>query len=119
MTRFSHTELSQTFHFYLHCKVIETAVANHLMKHFDEHQSAYHPSHSFQTALQHVYSSILHQLDSRQAGFLVLVDLSPAFYSVLWPSSVTSLVTIWYLRQRIEVDSVVFVMAFISCENQQ
>ena len=83
MTRFSHTELSQTFHFYLHCKVIETAVANHLMKHFDEHQSAYHPSHSFQTALQHVYSSVLHQLDRCRAGFIVLIDLSAAFDSVL------------------------------------
>ena len=100
-------------------KVIETAVANHLMKHFDQHQSAYHPSHSFQTALQHVYSSVLHQLDRCRAGFIVLIDLSAAFDSVLWSSSVTSLITVWYWRQCVEMDSVIFVMAFISCKNQQ
>ena len=69
-------------------KVIETAVANQLMKHFDQHklldqhQSAYRPNHSVETALQHVYSSILHQLDRGRAVFLVLIDLSAAFDTV-------------------------------------
>ena len=63
-------------------------MANQLMKHFDQHklldqhQSAYRPNHSVETALQHVYSSILHQLDRGRAVFLVLIDLSAAFDTV-------------------------------------
>ena len=69
-------------------KVIETAVGNQLMKHFDHHklldqnQSAYRPHHSVETAVQHVYSSILHQLDRGRSVFLVLVDLSAAFDTI-------------------------------------
>ena len=58
------------------------------MKHFtihqllDQHQSAYRPGHSVETAFQHVYSSVSQQLDRGRAVFLVLIDLSAAFDTV-------------------------------------
>ena len=64
------------------------AVSSQLMKHFtihqllDQHQSAYRPGHSVETAFQHVYSSVSHQLDRGRAVFLVLIDLSAAFDTV-------------------------------------
>ena len=69
-------------------KVIETAVCNQLMAHFDSHgvfdshQSAYRPGHGVETAMQHVYSSIFEQLDRGQTVFLVLLDLSAAFDTI-------------------------------------
>ena len=69
-------------------KVLETAVSSQLMKHFtthqllDQHQSAYRPGHSVETAFQHVYSSVSQQLARGRAVFLVLIDLSAAFDTV-------------------------------------
>ena len=66
-------------------KMIETAVNNQFMAHLESnsllnaHQSAYRKGHSVETAFQHVYSSILHELDRGRSVFLVLLDLSAAF----------------------------------------
>ena len=66
-------------------KMIETAVNNQFMDHIESnsllnsHQSAYRKGYSVKTAFQHVYSSILHELDRGQSVFLVLLDLSAAF----------------------------------------
>jgi hypothetical protein len=45
-------------------------------------QSAYRPFHSVETALLHVTSSILEQLDTGRNVYLVLLDLSAAFDTV-------------------------------------
>ena len=45
-------------------------------------QSAYRPSHSVETALLHVSSSILWHLENKRAVFLILLDLSAAFDTI-------------------------------------
>ena len=65
--------------------MIETAVNNQFMAHLESnsllnsHQSAYRKGHSVETAFQHVYSSILHELDRRRSVFLVLLDVAAEF----------------------------------------
>ena len=69
-------------------KVIERAAGNQLTKHMQDHcldevnQSAYKPKHSTETGLVMIFDSILHQLDSGNAVFLALLDLSAAFDTV-------------------------------------
>ena len=69
-------------------KIIETAVSNQFLAHLDNnqllnpYQSAYRKGHSVESAFQHVYSSILHELDRGRSVFLVLIDLSAAFDTI-------------------------------------
>ena len=48
----------------------------------DPHQSAYRSGHSVETAFQHVYLFVCHDLDQGKAVFLILIDLSAAFDTV-------------------------------------
>jgi hypothetical protein len=69
-------------------KVLETAVNVQLQSHFDNfdllhtNQSAYRKHHSVETALLHVTSSILKEVDQGKVVFLVLLDLSAAFDTI-------------------------------------
>ena len=69
-------------------KVVETAINNQLQEHLTSNnllspvQSAYRKGHSVETALSHVHSSIVSQLDKGHTVFLVLLDLSAAFDTV-------------------------------------
>ena len=69
-------------------KVLESAVSTQRVDHFnnhkllDPHQSAYRSGHSVETAFQHVYSSVCHDLDQGKAVFLILIHLSAAFDTV-------------------------------------
>ena len=45
----------------------------------NSHQFAYRKGHSVETAFQHLYLSILHDLDRGRSVFLVLPDLPGAF----------------------------------------
>jgi hypothetical protein len=66
-------------------KVIEKAVALQLFNHMatndllETFQSAYKHQHSTETALLRVVNDILRAIDSKEAVFLVLLDLSAAF----------------------------------------
>ena len=69
-------------------KCLETAVSMQLFHHLGANrllnplQSAYRPGHSTETAMLHVHSSILEQLDKGKSVFLVLLDLSAAFDTI-------------------------------------
>ena len=69
-------------------KVVETAMNSQLQQHFTEnnlmctYQSAYRKGHSVESALTHVYSSILKELDRGRSVFLVMLDLSAAFDTI-------------------------------------
>ena len=69
-------------------KIVETAMNNQLQQHFNEnkllstYQSAYRKGHSVESALTHVYSSLLKELDRGRSVFLIMLDLSAAFDTV-------------------------------------
>ena len=69
-------------------KVLERVVAHRLQGYLDQHklseplQSAYKKKHSTESALVKVHNDILLALDSKQAVFLVLLDLSAAFDTI-------------------------------------
>ena len=69
-------------------KVLEKVIATQLSDHFsDNHlfkpfQLAYRRCCSTETALTRVSNDILHAVDSEQALFLVLLDLSSAYDTV-------------------------------------
>ena len=47
-------------------------------------QSAYHADHSTETALLKVKTDILNDMDNKKVNFLILLDLSAAFDTVLF-----------------------------------
>ena len=69
-------------------KVLESVVARQLNVYLSDHlllnpvQSAYRHHHSTETALLHVYSELLVELDQGRSAFLVLLDLSAAFDTI-------------------------------------
>ena len=69
-------------------KVLEKVVATQLSDHFSDnhlvepYQSVYKRCYGTETALTRVSNDILHAVDSKQALFLVLLDLSSAFDTV-------------------------------------
>jgi hypothetical protein len=67
-------------------KVLETAVASQLNVHLDDYlspyQSAFRSSHSVESALTHVSSSIFNYMDQGNDVFLILLDLSAAFDTI-------------------------------------
>ena len=69
-------------------KVLESVVAHQLNIYLDKNsllnpvQSAYRNNHSTETALLHVYSELLVELDRGRSVFLVLLDLSAAFDTI-------------------------------------
>ena len=69
-------------------KIVETAINDQLQSYFSAHgllspyQSAYRKGHSVESALTHVYSSLLKELDRGRSVFLILLDLSAAFDTI-------------------------------------
>ena len=70
-------------------KVIEKIIIHRLLSHLsknnllEEYQSAYKAHHTTKTALLEVQNHLLSAVDKGQWAFLALLDLSPAFYTVL------------------------------------
>ena len=62
-------------------KVVLRQLSNHLMTNnlFYSHQSAYHASHSTETALLKIVNDLLSALDEDKVSLLSLLDLSAAF----------------------------------------
>ena len=71
-------------------KLIERAVCDQLLEYTattgkpDRMQSAYHADHSTETALLKVKTDILNDMDNKKVNFLILLDLSTAFDTVLF-----------------------------------
>ena len=69
-------------------KIVETAINDQLQEYFrsnellSPYQSAYRKGHSVESALSHVYSSILKELDRGRSVFLIMLDLSAAFDTI-------------------------------------
>ena len=69
-------------------KIVETAINEQLQSYFSAngllspYQSAYRKGHSVESALTHVYSSLLKELDRGRSVFLILLDLSAAFDTI-------------------------------------
>ena len=71
-------------------KLIERAVCDQLLEYkattgkLDGMQSAYHADHSTEMALLKVKTDILNNMDNKKVNFLILLDLSVAFDTVLF-----------------------------------
>jgi hypothetical protein len=67
-------------------KILETIVASQLLPQLEKnlgcHQSAYRRNYGVETALCHVSSSILEQLDQGNDVYMVFIDLSAAFDTI-------------------------------------
>ena len=69
-------------------KLVERVVAAQLVSHIESHgmmeahQSAYHSSHSTETALLKVKTDIIQALDSQEVACLILLDLSAVFDTI-------------------------------------
>ena len=69
-------------------KLVEHVVAAQLVtpieRHgmMEAHQSAYHSSHSMETALLQVKTDIIQALDNQEVACLILLDLSAAFDTI-------------------------------------
>ena len=66
-------------------KLVEHVVAAQIVTHIERHdmteahQSAYHSSHSTETALLKVKTNVIQALDNQEVACLILLDLSAAF----------------------------------------
>ena len=69
-------------------KLVERVMAAQLVPHIESegmmeaHQSAYHPSHSTETALLKVKTDIIQALDNQEVACLILLDLSAVFDTI-------------------------------------
>ena len=69
-------------------KLVECVMAAQLVSHIESqgmmeaHQSAYHPSHSTETALLKVKTDIIQALDNQEVACLILLDISAAFDTI-------------------------------------
>ena len=69
-------------------KLVECVVAaqlvNHIERHdmMEAHQSAYHSSHSTETALLKVKTDVIQALENQEVACLILLDLSAAFDTI-------------------------------------
>ena len=69
-------------------KLVECVAAvqlvNNIERHglMEAHQPAYHPFHSTETALLKVKTEVTRALENQEVAYLILLDLSAAFYTI-------------------------------------
>ena len=64
--------------------VVAAQLVTHIERHgmMEAHQSAYHSSHSMETALLKVKTDIIQALDNQEVACLILLDLSAVFDTI-------------------------------------